>query len=111
MKGETVSIITRTQDGKDLFGNPSYKTSTEEIDNVLVAPGVVDDIISNTRVEGSEIHYTLYFPKTFGGADLENAEIEVRGERLRVVGRPNYWNEANCPTDWNMVVKVGTTHG
>lgn len=111
MKGETVVVSTRVQSGKDMFGNAIYELDSLEVDNVLVAPGEVDDVIESTRPEGSEIHYTLYFPKTFEWLGLENAEIEVRGESFKVIGRPNYWNPDVCPTDWNMVVKVGTTHG
>lgn len=110
MKGEIVVVQTRKQTGKDILGNSTWEPVSSEVDNVLVAPGVVDDIIDSTRPEGSEVHYTLYFPKSFSG-DLENAEIIVRGELLKVVGRPAYFDLENCPTDWNMVVKVGTTHG
>lgn len=110
MKGEIVTVATRQPNGKDALGNIVYEDVTTEVENVLVAPGAVDDIIGSIRPEGSEIHYTLYFPKSFSG-DLENAGITVRGESLKVVGKPDCFDLENCPTSWNMVVKVGTTHG
>lgn len=110
MKGEIVTVWLKEQSGKDILGNPLYEKVPTEVDNVLVAPGEVDDIIDSTRPDGSEVHYTLCFPKDFEG-DLENAEVEVRGERLEVVGKPGYYDADLCPTAWNMIVKVGTTHG
>lgn len=110
MKGEKVTIITKQAVSKDILGNVVFAETEEQVDNVLVAPGEAADVIDDMRPDGTEVHYTLYFPKTFKG-HLETGEIIVRGERLQVVGHPDRFDVGNCPTEWNMVVKVGTIHG
>lgn len=111
MKGESVVVMIREEQGRDALDNAVFEWSEQCVENVLVAPGDVDNIVDSTRPDGSVINYTLYFPKSYEWTNLENAEIQVRGECFKVIGRPNYWDEQNCPTDWNMVVKIGTTHG
>lgn len=110
MNGETIVISKRTETGRDAFNNPVFTEEETPVDNVLVAPGAAADVIDAVRLEGVEVNYTLYFPKTFTG-DLECEKVKVRGEWLDVIGHPDRYADEVCPTEWNMVVMVGTTHG
>lgn len=110
LTGEAVTVIRRVESGRDDFNDPVYTDEEQVVDNVLVAPGDLADVVESTRPEGTEVNYTLYFPKSFDGS-LETAKIEVRGERLDVIGHPDRYDEKICPTSWNMVVKVGVIHG
>lgn len=110
MTGETVTITQRSEVGRDGFNNPIFEDTETDVENVLVAPATGDDVIESVRPEGSEVKYTLYFPKTFVGK-LENERVKVRGDWLDVIGCPDCFDLNNCPTDWNMVVKVGVFHG
>lgn len=109
MRGESVTVRTFSEAGEDAYGAPVKEPQEETVENVLVAPGARADL-DEKRPEGVEVHYTLYFPKTYGGS-LEGAEVCVRGEYLRVVGHPDRFEASVCPTDWNMVCEVGGTHG
>lgn len=110
MQGETVTVMSRVLDGCDSFNDPVYRHDEIDVDNVLVAPGAVNDALESTRPDGVEVNYTLYFPKTFDG-DLECAKVVVRGEALDVIGHPDRFDDSVCPTEWNMVVEVGVLHG
>lgn len=107
--GEVVTVRHHAQAGRDPYGAPTTEPEEEEVSNVLVAPGALADLGAE-RPEGIEIRYTLYFPKTYTQS-LEGADINVRGEWLRVVGHPDAFVAAWCPTDWNQVVEVADTHG
>lgn len=110
MVGETVVVETRSAVGTDNYKSPIYETSESEVSNVLVAPADTDDVFGNTRPDGAQIKYTLYFPKTFDG-DLEGCRIKVRDEWLSVIGHPDHFDKKVCPTKWWMVVRVGGIHG
>lgn len=98
MRGESVTVITRTAAGTDPFGAPLETGEMHTlVDNVLVAPGPAADSGGTTRPHGVKVRYTLYFPKALT-ADLRGAEVSVRGERLRVVGDPDRWPDGITPT-------------
>lgn len=110
MKGETVTVKTFTGTGTDPFGAPIEAEETQTVDNVLVQPGACADVVESNRPSGVSVKYTLHFPKTFEG-DLEGAEVEVRGNWYKVIGRPDHYTLENTPTDWWMPVEVGTVNG
>lgn len=107
LSGERVTVVHRELAGTDGYRAPVYREREEAVDGVLVAPGAQADLGAD-RPEGVQVRYTLYFPRTFEGS-LEGAAVEVRGERLEVIGHPDRYEP--CPTDWNMVCEVGGTHG
>lgn len=112
MRGEEVTIRTHVQVGTDPYGAPVTEPQEEAVENVLVAPGSLADL-GEDRPEGVDVAYSLCIPRTYSG-DLEGAEVQVRGEWLRVIGHPDRidgFGGRGCPTDWNMVCEVGTTHG
>lgn len=111
IKGETVTVQTRTQGGVDGGNNPVWKWTDATVNNVLVAPGSRSDVVDSSRPDGTEIVWTLHFPKTFTGG-LRNARVIVRGGApLDVVGDPQPYTEANTPGLWNRPVEVGRVDG
>ena len=112
LRGETVVVSYREQTGVDAFHSPVYKDVEMDVDNVLVEPGEAADVIESVRPDGTEVNYTLRFPKTFKEASkLENGKVKVRGQVIKIIGHPDYLDPEMCPTDWNMTVKVGKTNG
>lgn len=111
MIGETVYIQSPTVTGTDPFG-ASIITDGEpiQVDNVLVAPGALRDDTASTRPDGTEVRYTLHFPKGFD-ADLEGLSILVRGKWYRVIGNPDHYTLEDTPTEWWMPVEVGVVNG
>lgn len=110
MRGEKITIKTKIQKGADSLNNPIYEDNLVEVDNVLIAPGLSDDIFDSTRPNGVSIKYTLYLPKTFN-MKIENCDVFIRDEWLKVVGSPRHYDVYNCPTSWWMVAEVGEVNG
>lgn len=104
MVGETVFLEHRRAEDPSSFA-PSYTTSEEMIGDVLVIPGALGDLSSMSRIDGSDVRYTLHFPKTFDG-DLEGSRVKVRGRWCLVIGRPDRFTPENTPGRWNLPVQV-----
>ncbi len=105
LKGITVTLITRTQDGTDPMGAPIYKESTKAVDNVLVAPTSSDDVVNQLSLTGRKAVYTLAIPK--GDTNTwENQIVEFFGERWRVFGIPTQGIDDLIPLSWNKKVMV-----
>lgn len=103
--GITVQLISRNKTGTDPFGNPIYETTTESVDNVLVAPANETDIVDNTDLEGGTAVYTLAIPKG-DTHNWDDAKVEFFGEVWKTVGIPTEGIEANIPLAWNKKVRV-----
>lgn len=111
MKGESVTVISRVETGRDPGNAPIYGDVETIVDDVLVAPGPRSDVIESNRPEGVKIAWTLHFPKTFSGS-LRGARISVRGQKaLSVVGDPQPYTAANTPTRWWMPVELEAVEG
>lgn len=112
ISGEDVKVCRPSIGAADPFGKPeeSYDwESAETVPNVLVAPGSTDDL-DETRPEGVEVAYSLYFPKGYA-KKLKACRIEVHGERFEVVGDPGPYPEHLTPGDWNLVAEVRRVDG
>ena len=113
MIGETVKVeylAEKDPPQHDPFGAPILKAEEVEVANVLVQPGSLRDDVSSTRPDGTEVKYTLHFPKTFTD-DLEGLRVYVRGGWYHVIGHPDHYTPENTPTEWYMPVEVGVLHG
>ncbi len=115
ISGTTVSVELRKRDARDGFGNDveAYAEAVS-VPNVLIAPGACAELDS-TRPEGVRVAYTLHFPKTFSG-DLRGARIALPVSfagmgKVRVIGSPEPYMDANCPTPWHMPVEVEAIDG
>lgn len=122
MKGETITVLTRTKTGENAFGESTYEWSAAKVDNCLVRPLSASDIDTSERPDGIELQYSIAFPKVYTGPALAHArvvlsdrtgEVEDAGEAaetaLRVSGSPDFTQP--CPTAWNMLVTVGVFNG
>ena len=63
IKGITVTLITRTQNGTTRWARLFTKESTASVDNVLVAPTSSDDVVIKQSSTGRKAVYTLAIPK------------------------------------------------
>ena len=109
--GEDVEVGIPVDGPADPFGAPSRVYEWETVGNVLVAPGATADL-DETRPDGVEVAYTLYFPKGFSG-DLRGCLAKVRGEEgaYAFVGDPKRYPDALTPGDWNMQAEVARVDG
>lgn len=110
MIGELVTVVRRVQSGEDAHGEPVYTEESEDVVDVLVAPGPRVDIPDTERPAGVVVAFNLHFPKAFTGS-LRGALVEVRGERFEVIGDPRPYTLENTPTRWATPVEVRRADG
>lgn len=112
MKGETILLTTRHQDGTDDAGDTIWADDEpQQVDDVLVIPGATTDSTEATRPDGVTVAATLLFPRTFPFRSLRNASVQVRGTAYRVIGDPIPINGGITPTRWNLSVEVERGEG
>lgn len=112
IRGTTVTVTRKTASGTDRLGNVTYTTTTETVDNVLIAPSSTEDLEA-ARQAGVMLACTLHFPKTYT-ASLRGCSVTLPapyGDTYRVVGDPQPYMTVNCPTPWNRAVDVEVAHG
>lgn len=109
--GERVTVSRRVETGRDPGNNPTFDWVTEDVDDVLVAPGSQGDVADSNRPDGVRVRWTLHFPKGYPET-LAHARIRVRGsEPVPVVGDPRHYTESNTPGRWSMPVELGVVEG
>lgn len=105
MKGETVILKEKIQDGVDPFGRPIYKEVDVEVGNVIIGSPTFDAAVADLNLTGKKLAYTLGIPK----GDTHNwsdSIVIIRNEPFRTYGFPLTQTEANVPGKWNTQVKV-----
>jgi hypothetical protein len=108
IKGITIQLVTKVQDGTDPFGEPIYKESTVNVDDVLVGQPTTDDITESLELFGKRVEYTLAIPKG-DSHEWTDAEVILPAPfygRYRTFGFPTAGIEANIPLRWNKKVKL-----
>ena len=69
------------------------------IEGVVVCPGATSELDAS-RPDGTEVAYTLCFPKSFT-ASLKGCRVNVRGTEYRVIGDPQRYDpEKTSPWKW-----------
>lgn len=105
IKGITVTLHEKTQNGVDEFNQPTYEIQKVKVKNVLVSPSTPDDITTSTDLVGKKAIYTLAIPK--GDTHVwENKKVEFFNETWQVFGFSIMGIEDNIPLDWNRKVMV-----
>jgi hypothetical protein len=105
IKGVSVTLIDKVQDGVDPFGRPIMKDAEITVENVLIAPTSADDVISELNLTGKKAVYTLAIPKN-DNHDWEDKEVRFFNQRWHVFGVPLQGIDSLIPLDWNKKVTV-----
>lgn len=124
---QAVRVWTRTQDGTDPMGEPTYAWSHRDVDGVLVRPGPSPelgqgDAASGLRPDGVRVLFTIALPKGYDGPSLRHARVTLLEPRYGMDRSPEGWRTAlavsgdpaptiPCPTRWDTIVEVGRTDG
>lgn len=109
--GIKVTLVNKTQNGKDEFNVPIYSESSETVENVLVGEPTGEDITADLDLYGKRLAYTLAIPKgdTHTWED-QVVEFDPTGgssvKRFRVYGPVTAGIEKLIPLNWNKKVKV-----
>lgn len=113
IRGETVTVIRPVDGAEDRFGNATVASTTSEtVDNVLVAPGGTSDL-DEARPDGADVTLALHFPKSYTSS-LRGCSVVLTATRAgtyRVVGDPQPYMDANTPTAWNREVEAVAVYG
>lgn len=105
LKGITVTLINKKKIGVDPFGKDIFEDVEINVENVLIAPTLSDDIVNAQDLEGRKAVYTLAIPK--GDTNIwENQEVRFFGERWKTFGKVIQGLEHLMPLDWNKKVMV-----
>lgn len=107
LKGITIKIIIRKPDGKDAFNRERFRETTEDVENVLVAPLSQNgtEILNELSMNGKKARYQLAIPKG-DSHSWEDTTVEFFGERWKTVGFSTIGIEDMIPLDWNRKVVV-----
>lgn len=105
MKGMTIQLCVKTQDGTDPLGAPIYKESLVDVNDVLVGQPSSDDLITTLQLTGKTISYVLGIPK--GDTHVwEDTYVIIWGEKFQTVGNVMTGIQENIPLRWGSNIKV-----
>ena len=105
IQGITVKLINLTQTGIDPFNVPIYAETSEEVDNVLVAQPLQNEIVDAQSLQSKKAVYSLGIPK--GDTHVWRDQIvEIFGRRYKVFGDVIEGIEANVPGPWHHIWQV-----
>lgn len=109
IRGLTVTLYEKTQTGTDQFGAPIYEEKGVEVENVLVAEPLTEDLAQATALYQKTIRYMLGIPKgdTHDWQEKHVSWVDAYGIRhdCRTFGFPITGVEANIPGPWHMKVR------
>lgn len=105
MVGMTVSLLVKTETGKDQFNAPVYSEAWEDVPGVLVGEPSTEDLVSDMQLYGKRLAYTLAIPK--GDNHIwTDTKVKFWGQVFSTYGNVTQGIEANIPLKWNKKVKV-----
>lgn len=109
IKGITVTLYEKRKTGKDEFDHPIYEETAVDVENILVAPANINEILESQNITGKKAVYIMAIPKG-DKHTWEDCRVDFFGESWRVIGFPQQGIEKNIPGDWNqkwMVERYG----
>ena len=105
MKGMTVQLIKKTQDGTDPFGAPIETEEIIDVPDCLVGQPSTDEIAATMEMYGKQIAYVVGVPKGDENTWVDT-DVIIWGERFRTIGYPMTGIQENIPLRWGKNVRV-----
>lgn len=108
IKGNTVTLVTYTENGEDDFGHAIRVATTVEVPNVLIEPASNDAIVSEMELYGKRIAYVLHIPKSDSN-NWKDAEVILPAPwnvTLKTYGDALVYAPHLAPLAWNKKVKA-----
>lgn len=110
--GETVIVQRRVKTGENTHGQPIYDWVEELVDDVLVAPGPRTDLVEAGRPDGTNVAWSLYWPKTYT-ASLRGTRVLLQHDDkpCAIIGDPRPYPDVATPTRWNRPSEASRVDG
>lgn len=106
MRGITVTLYDRTQTGKDALNKPIYTEVPVTVDNVLVAPSSMVEVLEQISLNGRKGDYVMAIPKGDTHEWTSGKKVSFFGQIWRIIEMPEEGIEWLIPLGWNKKVKV-----
>ena len=106
MRGITVTLYDRTQTGTDALNRPEYKETAVQVDNVLVAPTSVVEVLDKNNLDGRRGDYVMAIPKGDTHDWTSGKKVNFLGKDWRIIDMPEEGIEWLIPLAWNKKVRV-----
>ena len=106
MRGITVTLYDRTETGKDELNHPVYAETPVQVDNVLVAPASMVEIVEQISLSGRKGEYVMAIPKGDMNDWSAGKKVAFFGQDWRIIEMPEEGIEWLIPLGWNKKVKV-----
>lgn len=110
LKGQTVTLYTKTQTGTDGFNRPTCTESAVLVYNVLIGQPTQEEQAEMLNLTGRRIAFTLGIPKG-DQHDWLNTRVEFFGRTFRQIGEIVEGQPELIPLDWNKKVYVEQVDG
>jgi len=105
IRGQTVILYEKTENGEDDFNKTLYEETPVEVANVLISPMSETEVLDTFNLTGKKAVYQLAIPKG-DTHDWENKKVEFWGRQWRTIGKPIEGQEELIPLLWNKKVRV-----
>ncbi len=106
MRGITVTLYDRTETGKDALNKPIYTETAVQVDNVLVAPSSVLEVLEPTNLNGRKGEYVMAIPKGDTHEWISGKKVSFFGQDWSIIEMPEEGIEWLIPLSWNKKVQV-----
>ena len=106
MRGITVTLYDRAQTGTDALNKPIYTETPVTVDNVLVAPSSMVEVLEQFSLDGRKGEYVMAIPKGDTHEWISGKKVSFFGVDWRIIEMPEEGIEWLIPLGWNKKVRV-----
>lgn len=106
MRGMTITLYDRVETGKDALNHPIYTETPVAVDNVLIAPSSVVEVLDPSNLNGRRGDYVMAIPKGDAHDWTSGKKVSFLGKDWRIIEMPEEGIEWLIPLDWNKKVRV-----
>lgn len=100
IKGITVILVNKVENGRDAFNHPTYSEEEILVENVLVAPASTTEMVDMMNLTGKKAVYNIAIPKGDNHA-WKDQKVKFFGQIWQVIGFPQRGIDENIPLEWN----------
>lgn len=106
MKGMTITLYDRVETGKDALNRPIYTETPVAVDNVLIAPSSVVEVLDPNNLNGRRGDYVMAIPKGDTHDWTSGKKVSFLEKDWRIIDMPEEGIEWLIPLSWNKKVRV-----